>query len=201
MNTNPDETRLALWLDDELHGEDLAAFEAWVAGQPQHFAAREEIRRHRKMMAAVIPAAVEPPYADFFNSRISRVIREQSALTAPIASRSFSWRALLMPLAACAGMALAFLAGTRMTKPAAPQINVAAIPRAIPVEPVLYTPERGVEAEWISSSDAAATVIVLNGVDAIPDETDFSETVSLQGGGEIDSTAATEPEPAATAGP
>jgi anti-sigma factor RsiW len=192
MNTNPDETKLALWLDDELHGKELAAFEAWVANQPQHFAARAEIRRHREMMAAAIPAAEEPPYAEFFNSRISRVIREQAEQPAPASNQSFSWRALFMPLAACAGMVLAFMAGTRMTKPAAPE-PVVQIPRAIPVEPVLYTPERGVEAEWISDSDASATVIVLSGVDAIPDETDFSETVSLDSEGEINSTAEAEP--------
>ncbi len=201
MNTNPDETKLALWLDDELHGEELAAFEVWVSNQPQHFAARTEIRRHREMMAAAIPASEEPPYADFFNSRISRAIREQAAVPSPVSNRSFSWRSLSLPLAACAGMVLAFMAGTRMTKPAPPQINVAAIPRAIPVEPILYTPERGVEAEWISSSDGAATVIVLSGVDAIPDETDFSETVSLKSEGEIHSTAGAEPEPAEETGP
>ena len=45
MNTNPDETKLALWLDDELKGEELTAFEAWVADKPEHLAARDEIRR------------------------------------------------------------------------------------------------------------------------------------------------------------
>ena len=153
------------------------------------------------MMAAAIPASEEPPYAEFFNSRISRVIREQAPESSPVTRRGFSWRALFLPLAACAGMVLAFIAGTKMTTPATPQINVAAIPRAIPVEPILYTPERGVEAEWISNSEASATVIVLSGVDAIPDETDFSETVSLKSAGEIHTTAGAEPEPTENSGP
>lgn len=194
MNTNPDESKLALWLDDELHGDELAAFEAWVADQPQHFAARDEIRRHRRIMASAIPAIEEPPYAEFFNSRIARVIREQATQPAVVRRRCFSWSALLMPFAACAGMVLAFMAGTKMTKPVPPEIDVTGAPRAIPVEPILYTPERGVEAEWFTSSDASATVIVLSGVDAIPDETDFSKTVSLESAGEIDATAGTEPE-------
>lgn len=187
MNTNPDETKLALWLEDELHGEELATFELWVAGNPEHLAARDEIRRWRGMMATV-PAAEEPPYPDFFNSRISRVIRE-STLVEPIASRSgFSWRSFLMPVAACAGMVLAFWVGAKTQVPPL-EINVAGAPKAVPVEPILYTPENGVVAEWFDSRDASATVIVLNGMDAIPDTTDFSETVMLRSYRELDSTA------------
>ena len=55
---------------------------------------------------------------------------------------------------------------------------------------VPYIPEIGVEAEWFVSSDASATVVVLSGMDAIPDVTDFSETVFLKEAREMDSTAA-----------
>ena len=188
MNTNPDETKLAMWLDDELKGEELAAFEAWVAGHPEHLAAREESRRWRRFMTSALPAAEEPPYADFFNHRINRAAREGSSIAPPAAAR-WSWRSLLMPLAACAGMAFSFLLGARNQRPGIPEIDVAGAPRAIPVEPVVYTPEQGVKAEWIQSAEAAATVIVLSGVDAIPDETDFSKTVSLDPGEEAQSTA------------
>ena len=59
MNMNPDEATLALWLDDELAGGDLAAVEAWVSGRPEQVTAREDVRRWRAMMAAAIPAAEE----------------------------------------------------------------------------------------------------------------------------------------------
>ena len=72
---------------------------------------------------------------------------------------------------------------------------MAGAPRAIPVEPVVYTPETGVNAELFASSDASATVIVLNGVTAIPDATDFSETVYVPMDREIDSTADIEVDP------
>jgi hypothetical protein len=49
-----------------------------------------------------------------------------------------------------------------------------------------------VTAEWFDSLQASATVIVLNGVQAIPDDTDFSETAYIQRAREIDSTAAIE---------
>jgi hypothetical protein len=188
MNTNPDETKLALWLDDELKGEELAAFEAWVADKPEHLAAREEIRRFRGLMAEALPVSEEPPYGELFNGRIARAIREQPEATNVVPIHRFAWRSLIMPLAACAGMMIAFWGGTRV-KPGVPEIDVTGAPRAIPVEPIIYTPERGVRADWFASDDASATVIVLDGVAAIPDEMDFTKTVSTEAEREIDSTA------------
>jgi hypothetical protein len=192
MNTNPDETKLALWLEDELKGEELAAFEQWVAGQPEHHAAREEARRWRSMMAAAVPASEEPPYPEFFNHRVTRAIREEPPVPAVPAKRGFHWQSFFMPLAACAGMVLAFWLGGKNAS-LTPEIDVAGAPRAIPVEPILYTPEKGVDAEWFTSSKASATVIVLNGVAAIPDATDFSETAFLRELREMDATAGMNP--------
>ena len=190
MNTNPDEATLALWLDDELAGADHASVEAWALTRPEQMAAREEVRRWRATVASAIPASEEPPYPDFFNSRVLQAIREQAPAAAP-AAQPFSWKSWCMPLAACAGMALAFWAGTKTT----PEYDVAGAPKAIPVEPVVYTPENGVNAEWFASKEASATVIVLKGVAAIPDATDFSQTVYLPTEREIDSTAASEVKP------
>lgn len=190
MNTNPDDTRLALWLEDELHGEELAAFEQWVAGRPELLEERAKARNWHEMMAATLPAAVEPPYPDFFNSRVAQGIRELQTMPAAAAKtpQSFSWRSWFMPLTACAGMVLAFWLGGKK-QPGAIEIDVTGAPRAIPVDPIPYVPEIGVEAEWFVSADASATVIVLSGVSAIPDDTDFSETVYLKAAREMDSTA------------
>jgi hypothetical protein len=65
MNTNPDETRLALWLDDELAGTELAEIDAWAADKPDQLAAREELRGYRAIMAKNVPASIEPPFPDF----------------------------------------------------------------------------------------------------------------------------------------
>ncbi|MES2475135.1 MAG: hypothetical protein V4640_05100 [Verrucomicrobiota bacterium] len=194
MNTNPDEATLALWLDDELTGEELAAVEAWAAGNPDQLAARDEIRKWRSMISAAVPAVVEPPYPDFFNSRVMQGIRDCTAK--PVPRKPLFFRNWLMPMAACAGMALAFWIGKQSHAPVEPVYNVAGAPRAIPVDPVLYTPEKGVDAEWFASDRASATVIVLSGVAAIPDSTDFSETVYLPMARDIDSTAHSDLHPA-----
>ena len=202
MNTNPDETTLALWLDDELTGEQLAAVESWAANHPDQLAARAQIREWRSMVASAVPATEEPPYPDFFNSRILQSIRETaprehatSAVTGSekaLASGSFwsGWKGWFMPAAACAGMVLAFWSGTKAAKPGAiVEYDVSNAPRAIPVEQLVYTPDMGVNAELFASSHASATVIVLNGVAAIPDSTDFFSTVENFGDRDIDSTA------------
>lgn len=187
MNMKPDETTLALWLDDELTGSDLASVEAWATTQPEQLAAREEIRRWREMVTSNMAASVEPPYPDFFNSRVLQSIREQAPVPTPPEKKPFFWKSWFMPIAACAGMAFTFWAG--MKTQSVPEIDVAGAPRAIPVDPVVYTPENGVNAEWFTSSEASATVIVLNGINAIPDSMDFSETVYVPMDREIDSTA------------
>ncbi len=195
MNTNPDEIRLALWLDDELTGEELVDFEASLANQPELLLAREDARQWRTTIRRVMPASEEPPHAEFFNARIARSVLEDVSLgSAEPMGRRFQWQGLWMPLAACAGMAFAFIAGQKMSRGPA-EIDVAGAPKAIPVEPIIYTPDGAVDAEWFASSGAAATVIVLSGVDAIPDTTDFSATAAVPGEGEIDSTAGIEIRP------
>ena len=116
MNTNPDEKRLALWLDDELEGKDLAEMNAWAADKPDQLAAREELRGYQATMKENIPASIEPPYPDFFLSRINQGIRdiqlaEEKAVPAEVPPLRSFWKSWFMPAAACAGMVFAFGVG------------------------------------------------------------------------------------------
>ncbi len=194
MSTKPDDTTLTLWLDDELKGEELAAVEAWAKDHPDQLAARDEIRRWRQMVSASVPAVEEPPAPEIFNERISRAIHDEHGLTtehqAP--KNIISWRTALMPLAACAGMVFAFWIGANNAPTGKP--TTAGKPTSNSYyQPTVYTPETGVNAEWFTSAEASATVIVLDGVDAIPDSLDFSATASTQRWEEIDSTAESNP--------
>jgi hypothetical protein len=174
MNTLPDEEMLALWVDDELEGASAARVNAWAASQPEWLARREDARAVKALFRrANMPAVEEPPYADFFNSRLSREIAREVADSAPAAALSpvrtrsfFHW---LLPATAVAGMALCFWAGTRLVSSAPKTVTVNA-------PPVLYTPEKGVNAEYFASADAE--VIVLDGVAAIPDTFELPETAS-----------------------
>lgn len=199
MNTTPDETKLAMWLDDELTGKDLAEMEAWAANEPEQIAAREELRSYKSLIAQNIPASEEPPYPDFFVTRVNQGIRELEAAPkstpAPVKQSSANrfWKSWLMPAAACAGMILAFSIG-RQSGDTSPAV-VASENTASETTPLVYTPEEGVDAQWVSSQNSMASVIVLTGVSAIPDSTDFSETVYVPTVSEADRTASRELQP------
>ncbi len=194
MNTNPDETKLALWLDDELSGAELAEMNAWAAAHPEHLAAREELRNFRNMLTQNISANEEPPYPDFFLTRINQGIRELETIPAAAGQSSTGsfWKSWFMPLAACAGMVLAFSIG-RQSGTKETSVAVDDTPKTI-ATPVVYTPEEGVFAEWVPSTQNNASVILLKGVTAIPDSTDFSETVYVPTARESDRTATLEPD-------
>jgi len=193
MNTTPDDVMLALWLDDELEGDEFALVEAWAAGKPEQLAAREENRRWRKQFAALMPASEEPPYPDFFNSRIRRAITETAQAETVGRVRKVSWwrAAWWIPSAAAAGMALTFWLGTRVSQPQA-AAPVAVVPTSPAVSPALYTPDVEVKADYFSSSKAGATVIVLDGVAAIPDDMDFSNTAAVDTPDDSDFTASSD---------
>lgn len=177
MNTNPDEVTLALWLEDELSGKELATMEAWAAGQADQLAAREQARHWRATVANAMPRSVEPPYPDFFNHRVMQALQQPPPPVETVAKKSFFQSSWWMPVTACVGMALTFWAGKKSQT--TPELDFANAPRAIPVEPSIYTPETGVDAKWFASTKASATVIVLSGVTAIPDSTDFRDTACL----------------------
>ncbi|MCW1924654.1 hypothetical protein OKA05_18965 [Luteolibacter arcticus] len=182
MNTTPDEERLALWVEDELDADALAAVDAWAATQPEWLERREQARQMKALLRGTLPATEEPPYAEFFNARIAREIGREAAAAAPVApmvqTPGKTWRWFL-PATAVAGMVLCFWAGTRITPPA---VNVAAPNTLAPVSvasvPVLYTPERGVKADYFASASADAMVIVLDGVAAIPDSFEVPDTAA-----------------------
>lgn len=177
----PDEETLARWVDDELDAASTATVDAWASAQPEWLARREQARRLTPILRGTLPAAEEPPYADFFNARINREIAREAVPIAPaapvIAPAAGFWNWFL-PATAVAGMALCFWVGTRVGP--APAAAVAGPElTAVDAVPVVYTPEKGVKAAYYSSSPADAMVIVLDGVAAIPDSFEIPETASV----------------------
>jgi hypothetical protein len=205
MNMPPDDAILALWLEDELDGEDFAKVEAWAQSQPDQLAMRESARKWKAMINAGIPATEEPPYPDFFNARIARSISQQKVQQAPEAKPANSipfWRKFALPLAAGVGMAFTFWLGihsrsipvveliAEMTAPGE-MTQLADASENLP--PTVYTPENGVRAECFDSDAASATVVILEGLAAIPKETDLTRlTAATDAPREIDSTAQAE---------
>lgn len=169
MNTNPDNQTLMLWLEDELHGEELAQVEAWVQGQPDWLAKREASRQWRGQLRRAIPAAEEPPYPDFFQSKLLRAIEQSNPTQKALAPQTTpSWKKWWMPVSAAAAMVLCFFGGTLFGDKRSPQNGL-----------VIYTPEEGVKAEFFETSPSEGTVIVLNGVAAIPDTFEVPDRAAI----------------------
>ncbi|MFK7851454.1 MAG: hypothetical protein AB8D78_10795 [Akkermansiaceae bacterium] len=195
---NPDETTLALWLDDELTGSEFTEMEEWASTRPEQLQAREELRTYRQTLTELIPPSQEPPYPDFFNTRVQQGIRDLESQKEPIkstekrVSSAAFWKSWLMPLTACAAVILAFNLGRKGASMDVPTVNTS-FPKVAPA-PAVYTPEEGVNARWYGNNDTEATVIVLAGVTAIPDSTDFSQTVYVPTVREFERMAAREKE-------
>jgi hypothetical protein len=157
-NQAPDEAMLTLWIDGELSGDELAA-----------------VRAMQSNIQANMPASVEPPYADFFNQRILQAIENEKAESAArVRSTGSQWlgnklnKWLALP-AAAAAMVMCFYMGTQVSHMPDSVAPVAAV-SAVSVEPAIYMPDGDVRANIFSSDDNGATVIVLEGLEDIPDD-------------------------------
>ena len=174
MNTKPDDEMLALWLEDELDPVRTAEIDAWAAAAaPEWLEHRAAARGLKPLIArAGLSPVEEVPYGEFFNARIRREIEAAApaaAAVVPVArARTRTW---LVPATAAAGIALGFWAGRGVPGTADPLP-----PPVADLAPVLYTPEKGVAAEFVSNE--GATVIVLAGVAALPDDWSIPETAS-----------------------
>lgn len=175
MNTKPDDELLALWVEDELDAATSAGVERWACEQPEWVERREQARWSRELLGSALGGRDEVPHAEFFNARIRREIELSAPATGSVPEpgkvRRGPWL-WLMPATAAAGVALGFFLGH--DRGGVPE---AAPPMAAELVPVLYTPERGVQAEFVGGDEAS--VIVLAGVRAIPDEWEIPETAML----------------------
>ena len=161
-NPEPNEELLTRWIDDDLFGQELIDFEASIADDREMFdAMRAEAKGLGNMMRANFASSVEPPYPDFFNSQIQKHIRDSNEGGLPgkasIGSQIWSWFRSPFTLAAAAAVALLLTVSRQQDE-------------SHSVVSSTFSPNPNVVATSFFSEDANATVIVLEGLDAIPDD-------------------------------
>jgi len=159
MNTKPDHEWLMLWLEDELPEPHGSQVEAWVQNQEEWLRKREESRRWRAQMTRLREVDHEVPYGEFFQQRLMRALQQQSASVAVSSVAPTKQRWLRVPASVAAALIVGFFAGALWYQQS---------PRAKVL--LTYTPAEGVKADFYESSPTNGTVIVLNGVEALPDE-------------------------------
>jgi len=139
-----------------------------------------ELQKMKSLSEAVskeVPAAVDPPYSDFFNSQLMRKVdlEIQSRTSSKMGERrakSFRWA--WAPVGALA-LVLSFFAGHRISRPA----NILIVQgkeetRLIQSLPTVYFTGESLEAEVIADSDGDVSAIFVHGLAAIRDEIDFA---------------------------
>lgn len=167
MNPNPDEQQLARWLDGEMNADERASFEARLQSDPSLRGEADALLGLRDMLQTGFPKIAEVPHADFFNSQIQERIAqvrtgEKKASAAPAAEAApslFGW--LLRPwLLAGAAAACVLLAVTQWQTGAGGNTVVLST----------YAPNAAVKAATYHSTEANATVLMLDGLETMPAE-------------------------------
>lgn len=167
MNDDRKEELLTRWMGDALSAEELRELEPLLAKNPELNEERVDYRKLRDELKAAIPAEVEPPYPDFFNSHLERLVREASRdeQVSEGASRGFSriWLWWMAP-AATAVVVGAFLLGMQSVQPPdSPGLADASSSE-------IYSPLATVETKIIRDAELDATLIVVEGLDDLDDQ-------------------------------
>jgi hypothetical protein len=169
----PDEKTLSSWLEGELEGEELRKVDTWAETHVGEL--DEEFKREigwcalNDELMASLPDSEEPPYPEFFNSKIEQAISEvtqHGTLSEPSSPPLWQKIRLMIAPAAFAAM-VAFYAGTQMQNE-----KPADIPAVASEQSSVYVPNNGIVAAVSESNDA--TEIILSGLTPISDELDIA---------------------------
>ncbi len=154
------------WLDGEMPAAERAAFEQQLEADPALRAEADAAGRLSEMLKAGLPAEMPVPHADFFNSQVQvrlAQIEADERRAAP-ASRAASWTAWLRSPWLFGAAAAAALV-TVLLLPRGDQ-------RGFPLGGTLvmstYAPNPKVVVNTFHSSEAGATVLMLEGLEELP---------------------------------
>ena len=155
---------LTRWIDGELEGDELREFEQAATDDPQLRAAKAEAEELRTMLKSEL-AEHHLPNPDFFNSQIQRRISEEAAPAAPAKSNPgasiLSWfRSPFTLASAAAVLAIGLFVLSQPNGGSTPDHTSIAS---------TYTPDKAIAASHFYSDEADATVIMLDGLAALPD--------------------------------
>lgn len=162
---------LIRWLDGEMTAAERASFEERLKQDPALAKDAEELRALGASLRAHLPAEMPVPHADFFNSQIQVRLAQMEAEEARASQALPGWGGWLQwlrqPWAAAACAAAVVVAGVLLLNPGAEVSRESSILSS-------YTPNSQVHARAFHDSAAEATVLMLEGLEAVPAERQVS---------------------------
>jgi len=173
MKPSEQEELVHRWVDGDLDPAEETRIEGLLANDPHLRDEADSLNSLRESLRSEFPAEQEPPYPDFFNSQIQRlIVEDEQTTTAPTQSpaetkSAFSWFALPWGIAAAALAGVAFMGLSRPSADGTGSLASAAAVGATVVS-TTYTPMIGVTADTFFSDEADATVIRLAGLATLP---------------------------------
>lgn len=183
MNQERKEELLVKWVDETLSLSDKEELTKLLEAEPELADLKTGHMEVGSQLREAFPSDGDVPYGDFFATRLKRAIeddagvsRDEGANAKPsLWSQFLRWGAVP---AMAAALVVAFLAGTQVKPPevGAPEFVV---------RPDVYTPAGGVSASY-ASFDTTGTVILLEGLESIPESIDLiAQAAGYGSGGEL----------------
>lgn len=167
MKHPSEEHDLVRWIDGEMNEAERATFEERFKHEP---ALATEARTMRAMSASLrahLPAEMRVPHADYFNTQIEVRITQIALDEARAKHGGTVWSAALQwlrqPWFALAGAAALAVVGFVLLYPGTNGASESVILSS-------FTPNTHVQARTYHDSGAEATVLMLDGLDAVPAE-------------------------------
>lgn len=178
MKKEKTEELLVKSMDGELSPEEESQWKALLEEEPGLRKELASLQRVAAEVKAEVPASVDPPYGDFFNSQLMRKVDLEIEAKRPGKKASRWWESLRWAWAPVGALALvlSFFAGHRVGRPVqGPEVAQSEQnrPESI-ILPTVYSAGNSLDAEVIANSDGEVTAIVVNGITALNDEIDFA---------------------------
>ena len=164
------EELIVKWVDHRLSDEESKQLDQAMEQDDSLRAQLDEMAQLKSAIQAEIPASVDPPYPDFFNSQLMRKIDLNVAAQQPKERVKRWWQDLRWAWAPTAALSLvlAFLAGKRMSDPElTPNVAESDLPS-------VYFSEENLQAEVISDSDGDVSAILVSGLSKLDDRGSFA---------------------------
>ncbi|MDB4652729.1 hypothetical protein OAE39_00475 [Akkermansiaceae bacterium] len=176
MKKEKTEELFVKWIDDQLTSEEGNQLDTLFQEDPDLEAGLNEMKALSRSLSDEVPASVDPPYGDFFNSQLMRKVDLEIEARTPAKKAERWWESFRWAWAPVGALALvlSFLAGHRVARPTdVPVVQEQKTTNKVESLPTVYFTGESLDAVVIADSDGDVSAIVVNGLSAIRDDIDF----------------------------